>query len=173
MNLSKRLNPSPWRAAAAIVGLALTAAACSDDDPAAPAAPGTVMEVAASAGTFSTLLTAVRAAGLEATLNGSGPFTVFAPTDAAFSKLPAGAIESLLQDRAALSAVLTYHVVPGKLLASDVIGQTSAVTVNGKALAIQVAGGDVRINGVKIVATDIQASNGVIHVIDAVLLPPS
>jgi uncharacterized surface protein with fasciclin (FAS1) repeats len=147
--------------------------ACSDDDPAAPASAGTVVQVATNAGTFNTLVTAVRTAGLEATLNGPGPFTVFAPTDAAFNKLPPGTVQALLQDRAALSAVLTYHVVPGKLLATDVVARTSAVTVNGKAIAIEVVGNEVRINGVKVVTTDIQASNGVIHVIDAVLLPPS
>lgn len=147
-------------------------AACSDDDPAAPEAPGTIVEVAASAGTFNTLIAAVQAAGLEATLNGAGPFTVFAPNDAAFAKLPAGTVDALLQDPQALAAILTYHVVPGRVTASQVVNLTSATTVNGASVSIQVTGGTVRVGGANVLATDVEASNGVIHVIDTVLLPP-
>lgn len=132
----------------------------------------TVVEVAASNPDFSTLVTAVKAAGLADTLSGDGPFTVFAPTNAAFEKLPAGTVENLLkpENKDQLVAVLTYHVVPGKVLAADVAGLTSAVTVNGKAVRIDTSNG-VKIDNASVTATDIQASNGVIHVIDTVILP--
>lgn len=135
-------------------------------------AAGTVVEVAAANPEFSTLVAAVKAAGLDATLSGPGPFTVFAPTNAAFEKLPAGTVESLLkpENKAKLTAILTYHVVPGKVMASQVTGLTEAKTVNGKAAPIDTTSG-VKIGGANVVKTDIAASNGVIHVIDAVLMP--
>ena len=133
---------------------------------------GTVVDVAASNADFSTLVAAVKAAGLVDTLNGAGPFTVFAPTNAAFAKLPAGTVESLLmpENKAKLTAILTYHVVPGAVKAADVAGLTQATTVNGKAVKIDASNG-VKIDAATVVKTDIMASNGVIHVIDTVLMP--
>lgn len=154
-------------------GLALAVlalAACGDDDPVAAPLPSLV-EVAEQAGSFTTLLTALDAADLTSTLGGDGPFTVFAPSDEAFARIPADAIAALLADKELLTAVLTYHVVPGRVLASDVVGLTSAPTVNGKALAISVAGNTVKVDGATVVSTDIEARNGVIHVIDDVLFP--
>ena len=131
----------------------------------------TIVEVAAEAGSFTTLIAAVKAAGLEETLSGPGPLTVFAPTDAAFAKLPAGTVESLLQDPEKLSAILTYHVVAGKVMAADVVKMSSAKTVNGQEVMIKVDGSKVMVNNATVVTTDIDASNGIIHVIDTVLLP--
>ena len=132
-----------------------------------------IIDTAVGAGTFKTLAAAVTAAGLVATLKGDGPFTVFAPSDEAFAKLPAGTVESLLKDIPKLTAILTYHVVAGKVMAADVMtmdGKTAA-TVNGALLKISTTGG-VKLNGeINVVATDIVCTNGVIHVIDSVLLP--
>ena len=132
----------------------------------------TIVGVAAAAGQFKTLVAAVKAAGLVDTLNGKGPFTVFAPTDEAFAKLPAGTLESLLkpENKEKLAGILTYHVVAGKVMAADV--KTSNVkTVNGKEAARKVDAGKVTIGAANVVKTDIAASNGVIHVIDTVLIP--
>lgn len=135
----------------------------------------TIVGTAVSADGFSTLVAALKAGGLVETLEGKGPFTVFAPTDAAFKKLPEGTLSSLLEpaNKAKLVSILTYHVVPGKVLASDVVKLSDAKTVQGKTVAIKVADGTVLINKSKVVKTDIICKNGVIHVIDAVLLPPS
>lgn len=134
----------------------------------------TIVERAIGAGSFNTLVTAVKAAGLVETLSGSGPFTVFAPTDAAFAKLPRATLNALLANPAQLAAVLTYHVVPGKVMAADVVGLSSATSVQGEAISIAVVDGKVVLNGNSTVtATDIPATNGVIHVIDTVILPPS
>jgi uncharacterized surface protein with fasciclin (FAS1) repeats len=130
-----------------------------------------IVATAQAAGQFNTLLTAVEAAGLTTTLRSSGPFTVFAPTDAAFAAVPQATLNALLGDPAALAAVLGYHVVPGSVEASQVVTLTSAPTVNGKPLPITVANGVVRVDGVRVVMTDVRASNGIIHVIDAVLIP--
>jgi uncharacterized surface protein with fasciclin (FAS1) repeats len=132
-----------------------------------------IVDTAIAAGDFNTLVAAIQAAGLVDTLKGDGPFTVFAPTDEAFAALPAGTVESLLEPEnvAKLQAILTYHVVPGKVMASDVTDGTSAATVQGSNVAFVVAGGSVQINGATVTAADIEASNGVIHVIDTVLLP--
>ena len=130
-----------------------------------------IIEVAAGAGSFKTLLAAVEAAGLTATLKGAGPFTVFAPTDAAFAALPPGTVEALLKDPKKLAAILTYHVVSGKVMASTVVGLKSAKTVNGQEVTIKVEMGVVMIDNAKVITTDVAASNGVIHVIDAVILP--
>ncbi|HEY3333911.1 MAG TPA: fasciclin domain-containing protein [Candidatus Limnocylindrales bacterium] len=138
------------------------------------AAMGDIVDVATAAGSFKTLLTAATAAGLVDTLKGPGPFTVFAPTDDAFAKLPAGTVEGLLKDPEALKAILLYHVLAGKVTSDQVVGLTSADTVGGPAIKITVKDGSVYLNDtVKVVTTDIAASNGVIHVIDGVLLPPA
>ncbi len=131
-----------------------------------------IVDTAASAGSFNTLVAAVKAAGLEGTLRGAGPFTVFAPTDEAFAKLPAGTVESLLkpENRAKLQAILTYHVVPGKVMAADVVRLNSAKTVNGQQVRITTGNG-VKVDAANVVSTDIECSNGVIHVIDSVILP--
>ena len=130
-----------------------------------------IVDTAVAAGDFNTLVTAVKAAGLVETLKGEGPFTVFAPTDAAFAKVPTETLNALLADKAALANVLTYHVVAGKVMAADVVKLTSAETVQGQAVSIEVKDGKVYVDGAQVVTTDIKASNGVIHVIDAVILP--
>ena len=130
-----------------------------------------IVDTAVAAGDFNTLVTAVKAAGLVETLKGEGPFTVFAPTDAAFAKVPTDTLNALLADRAALANVLTYHVVAGKVMAADVVKLSSAETVQGQAVSIEVKDGKVYVDGAQVVTTDIKASNGVIHVIDAVILP--
>lgn len=129
-----------------------------------------LVETAVAAGQFQTLVKAVQAAGLAETLAGPGPFTVFAPTDEAFARLPEGALQDLLSKPESLKAVLLYHVVPGKVMAADVAGLTSAKTVLGQSVKIDTASG-VRVNDARVVQADVSASNGVIHVIDAVLLP--
>jgi uncharacterized surface protein with fasciclin (FAS1) repeats len=130
-----------------------------------------IVQVAKSAGTFNTLLTALKATDLDKTLKGKGPFTVFAPTDEAFAKLPAGALDGLLKDPAALKNVLLFHVVSGKVMAKDVVALTEAPTANGQKVSINTANGVVLNGTSNVVKTDIPASNGVIHVIDTVLLP--
>ncbi len=132
-----------------------------------------IVDTAAAAGTFTTLVTAVQAAELVDTLKGAGPFTVFAPTDEAFAKLPAGTVENLLkpENKAQLAAVLTYHVIPGRVMAADIAGKTLNVkTVQGSELAINATSG-VKVNDATVVTADIATSNGVIHVIDTVLMP--
>ena len=166
---------------AAIVGLAGTASAADlDRAPSEPldlprqAATADIVDTAIAAGDFSTLVAAVQAAGLEDTLRGAGPFTVFAPTDAAFAALPAGTLEALLADPDTLADILLYHVVAGEVLAADVVGLTSATAANGDSISIAVVGGGVVLNGsANVVVTDIMTTNGVIHVIDAVILPPA
>jgi len=130
-----------------------------------------IVDTAVEAGSFKTLVTAVQAAGLVDTLKGTGPFTVFAPTDEAFAKLPAGTVEALLKDKEKLAAILTYHVVPGKVMAADAMKLTSAKTANGKTLTIRATNGAVMVDTARVVKTDIVASNGVIHVIDTVVMP--
>ena len=130
-----------------------------------------IVDTAVAAGDFNTLVTAVKAAGLVETLKGEGPFTVFAPTDAAFAKVPTDTLNALLADKAALANVLTYHVVAGKVMAADVVKLTSAETVQGQAVSVEVKDGKVYVDGAQVVTTDIKASNGVIHVIDTVILP--
>ena len=132
-----------------------------------------IVETAVAAGSFTTLAKALTAADLVGTLKGAGPFTVFAPTDAAFAKLPAGTLDNLLkpENKAQLRRILTYHVVAGKVMAADVVKLKSATAVSGDAVSITVMGSGVTVNGAKMVKTDIAASNGVIHVIDTVLIP--
>ncbi|HXH43733.1 MAG TPA: fasciclin domain-containing protein [Bradyrhizobium sp.] len=132
-----------------------------------------IVDTAVSAGSFKTLVTAVKAAGLVKTLKSKGPFTVFAPNDAAFAKLPPGTVESLLKDKAKLAAVLKYHVIPGRVKAADVFGKSLTVaTVQGQPVSVNGNFG-VRVNDAHVIQPDIEASNGVIHVIDTVLLPPA
>jgi uncharacterized surface protein with fasciclin (FAS1) repeats len=132
-----------------------------------------IVDTAVGAGSFKTLVSAVKAADLVETLKGEGPFTVFAPTDEAFAKLPTGTLQDLLkpENKSKLQSILTYHVVAGKVVASDVVGLNSAKTVNGQELSIKVIDGNVMVNDAKVVKTDILCSNGVIHVIDSVVLP--
>lgn len=129
-----------------------------------------IVDTAVAAGNFETLVTAVQAAGLVDTLKGEGPFTLFAPTDEAFAKIPQADLDALLADKEKLTEVLTYHVVSGKVMAADVAGMTSAETVQGSSLTIDASDG-VKVDNATVTATDIKASNGVIHVIDTVLMP--
>jgi uncharacterized surface protein with fasciclin (FAS1) repeats len=129
-----------------------------------------IVDTAKSAGSFNTLVTAVQAAGLVDTLKGPGPFTVFAPTDEAFAKVPKAKLDALLKDKAALTKVLTYHVVPGKVMAADV-KPGMVKTVQGSNLKVSMQGGAVMVDNAKVVKTDIAADNGVIHVIDTVVVP--
>jgi uncharacterized surface protein with fasciclin (FAS1) repeats len=129
-----------------------------------------IVDTAIQAGSFKTLVKAVEAAGLVGTLKGEGPFTVFAPTDEAFSKLPSGTLDALLQNPEQLRAVLTYHVVPGRLMAADVVKKSSVPTAQGQALRIDARDG-VKIANARVVQADIEAGNGVIHVIDSVMIP--
>jgi uncharacterized surface protein with fasciclin (FAS1) repeats len=130
-----------------------------------------IVEVAMAAGSFNTLVAAVKAADLVETLSGPGPFTVFAPTDEAFAQIPEADLNALLADKEALTAVLTYHVVSGAVSSSDVVKLSSAETVNGQSVSIKVMDGKVMIDGATVVTADIEASNGMIHVIDKVILP--
>jgi uncharacterized surface protein with fasciclin (FAS1) repeats len=129
-----------------------------------------IVDTAVAAGSFKTLATALQAAGLVETLKGEGPFTVFAPTDEAFAKIPESDLEALLADKTKLTKVLTYHVVPGKVTAADVVKLSSAKTVEGQSIKIDTSSG-VKVDGANVTQTDIMATNGVIHVIDAVILP--
>jgi uncharacterized surface protein with fasciclin (FAS1) repeats len=132
-----------------------------------------IVDTAVAAGNFNTLVTAVKAADLVQTLKGKGPFTVFAPTDAAFAKLPAGTLDNLLMpaNKSKLAGILTYHVVPGKVTSAKVVTMSQAKTVNGQMLKITAMGGKVMVDGATVVNTDIECSNGVIHVIDSVVMP--
>jgi uncharacterized surface protein with fasciclin (FAS1) repeats len=129
-----------------------------------------IIDTAVSAGNFSTLVTAIKEAGLIDTLSGKGPFTVFAPTDEAFAIIPADTLSAVLADKAKLTSILTYHVVAGKVMAKDVAGMTEAKTVQGSTIAVDTTGG-VKINDAKVVSADIECTNGVIHAIDTVLMP--
>jgi uncharacterized surface protein with fasciclin (FAS1) repeats len=163
---------------AAVVGLAVTASPPAFAGPRAPdakkiekAAAGDVVDTAVADGRFKTLVTAVKAADLVATLKGAGPFTVFAPTDDAFAKIPADTLKAILADKAKLTGILTFHVVAGKLTAADVGKSRSLKTVQGQNLTVAAGKDGVTINGAKVIITDVAASNGVIHVIDTVMLP--
>jgi len=166
---------SEWFSSRSVLAGALLAlvAASGSAAAAAPAPQKDIVDTAVAAGSFQTLAAALQAAGLVETLKGPGPFTVFAPTDAAFAKLPAGTVESLLkpENKAKLTAILMYHVVPGRVLAAQVGGMTSAPTANGQTLAISSENGIVTVDGARVTKADILCSNGVIHVIDTVLLP--
>lgn len=157
---------------AAVLGLALSLALGSSAI--AQSMPDKdIVQTAVSAGTFKTLVAAVQGAGLVDVLKGEGPFTVFAPTDEAFGKLPAGTVENLLkpENKQKLVAILTYHVVAGRVTAGEVVGLSSAKTVNGQNVKIRAKDGAVMVDNARVTATDIMASNGVIHVIDSVIVP--
>jgi uncharacterized surface protein with fasciclin (FAS1) repeats len=159
---------SRWLSLAFAAACALTVVAV----PAASAQQRDIVDTAVGAGQFTTLVKAVQAAGLVDTLKGPGPFTVFAPTDAAFAKLPAGALDQLLANPTQLRSVLTYHVVPGRVMANQVTNGLSANSVQGGPLLFQVGGGSVKVNNsATVVQADVMASNGVIHAIDTVLMP--
>jgi uncharacterized surface protein with fasciclin (FAS1) repeats len=166
-------------AALALVVAACSSAASPSPSPATPAPSpspelGDIVATADAAGSFKTLLQAATAAGLVETLQGEGPFTVFAPTDEAFAALPAGTLDSLLADPEALRQILLYHVVSGAVTADQVVGLTSADSVEGSPIAIAVKDGKVYLNDTaQVTATDVMAANGVIHVIDQVILPPA
>ena len=172
----KFLRPSAFAAFA--VAVALTLSACGSDSEKAmeetteQTSVGTIVDVAVGAGNFSTLVAAVKAADLVETLSGTGPFTVFAPTDEAFAALPAGVLDALLlpENKALLAKILTYHVVSGKVMAADVTDGDVA-TVEGQTVKLSTMDG-VTVNGAKVISADVAASNGVIHAIDAVILPP-
>ena len=132
-----------------------------------------IVDTAMSAGTFSTLVTAITVAGLDTALKSPGPFTVFAPSDDAFSKLPSGTVESLLEDIPTLRKVLEYHVVSGKVMASDVVSLDKATTLAGEDVKITASGSSVKVNDAQVVTPDVETDNGVIHIIDTVLLPGS
>jgi uncharacterized surface protein with fasciclin (FAS1) repeats len=167
----KKMSLYPIAALAAVVALPVLASAQKTSTPKAPMK--NIVQIASEAGTFNTLVAAVKAAGLAETLQGPGPFTVFAPSDAAFAKLPAGTVEGLLADPKKLASILTFHVVSGKVMSGDIVKSNGAkpTTVNGAPLDVVVRGGKVYVNGAQVVTADIVASNGVIHVIDAVLIP--
>lgn len=163
----------PFHAAAALAAL-FTLSACAPAYSSKENIPmKNIVQVAVENGNFNTLVAAVKAAGLAETLQGPGPFTVFAPTDSAFAKLPAGTVDALLMDKGKLASILTYHVLSGKVVSSDIARMNGAnpVTANGQKLDIDVRGGKVYVNGAQVVTADVQASNGVIHVIDGVLMP--
>lgn len=170
-----RYNISKWFSVAVLMSLLLWSAGIAGDysKKKDKKYAKDIVETAVSAGSFETLVAAVKAAGLVETLKGEGPFTVFAPTDEAFAKLPEGTVETLLkpENKEKLQAVLTYHVVSGKVMASDVVKLSSAKTVQGQEVNVTVKDGAVMIDDAKVVKTDIVCSNGVIHVIDAVILP--
>jgi len=156
---------------AALAVLASPAFAGNCGESHAAVASADIVQTAVSAGNFNTLVAAAKAAGLVETLQSEGPFTVFAPTDEAFNKLPEGTVEALLADPDKLREVLLYHVVPGKVMAADVVNLTAATTAQGSDIRILVAENGVRINDANVVQTDIETSNGVIHVVDTVILP--
>lgn len=178
---------SGWTRGSMVAGLAVLVAACGGGDAepeAAPAqveeavveeaveAPGNIVEVAAAAGSFNTLLAAAEAAGLAEVLATGGPFTVFAPTDEAFAALPEGTVEALLADPEALANILLYHVVEGIVTSEQVVGLTSAPSLQGSEISIMAHDGMVMVDDATVIAVDIEASNGIIHVINAVILPP-
>ena len=161
-----------------IIKSTLIAAAAALALATAPAMAGSkaknIVDTAAGAGQFNTLVTAIKAAGLAETLSGKGPFTVFAPTDAAFKKLPAGTLDDLLkpENKAKLASILTYHVVPGKVMSSDLSGTMTPKTVEGSTVKIDATDG-VKVDGATVTTADVAASNGVIHIIDTVIMPKS
>jgi uncharacterized surface protein with fasciclin (FAS1) repeats len=172
----KVLRPAAF--AAVVIATALTLSACGSDSEIAmeetteQTTVGTIVDVASGAGNFSTLVAAVTAADLAETLSGEGPFTVFAPTDEAFAALPDGVLDALLlaENKALLAQILTYHVVSGKVMAADVT-DSDVATVEGQTIKLATEGG-VTVNGATVISADVEASNGVIHAIDQVILPP-
>jgi uncharacterized surface protein with fasciclin (FAS1) repeats len=167
MNSKRRVKVISWMAVAAVAFLSVGALAKPQ------AGSKDIVDTAVAAGSFKTLAAALQAAGLVDTLKGAGPYTVFAPTDEAFAKLPAGTVDELLkpENKEKLVAILTYHVVPGDVMAAQVMKMNSAKTVNGQSVTISAKGGTVMVDDAKVVKADIACSNGVIHVIDTVLMP--
>ncbi len=160
-------------AASAAVFLAAAAPLTNAQPAAKPsAASANIVQTALAAGKFKTLVALLKQSGLAGTLQGKGPFTVFAPTDAAFAKLPKSTLSALAKDKAKLRAVLLYHVAAGRVTAAKVVSLKSVKTLNGKSVKVHVSHGTVTVGGARVIATDIAASNGVIHVIDKVLIPP-
>ena len=155
----------------AVLAAGLVLAAPGTTSGQAPVPTMNIVETAVSAGSFNTLVTALKAAGLVETLSGEGPFTVFAPTDEAFAQIPEDKLNALLADKEALTALLTYHVVAGAMMAEDVIKLSSAETVNGQRVGIEVVDGKVMVDGAEVITADIKTSNGVIHVINKVIMP--
>ena len=168
--MTQRLMILTACAALALGGSAFAGSHPKTGNMASAKAQADIVDVAIAAGSFHTLVAAVQAAGLVDTLKGDGPYTVFAPNDEAFAKIPKADLDALLADREKLVAVLTYHVVPGRVTAEDVVGLRSAVTVQGESLTIGTQGG-VTVDGATVIHPDIEASNGVIHVIDTVVFP--
>ncbi len=164
--------PAAETVAAETVAAPATESSAATADPAAAGAPKDIIDTAVAAGSFNTLAKLLTDAGLVETLKGAGPFTVFAPTDEAFAKVPADTLAKLAADKAMLTQVLTYHVVPGKVMAAD-IAAGDVATVAGPTVTLSVADGKVMVNGATVTTADVVASNGVIHVIDQVLLPPA
>jgi uncharacterized surface protein with fasciclin (FAS1) repeats len=152
---------------------AVAAVAVASPSSASPRAKSDIVGTATAAGDFTTLTGLLRSAGLVGTLRKAGPYTVFAPTDAAFALVPKATLNALMMDRAKLRAVLLYHVVAGKVTAKDVARLHSAKTANGKSVTVRVAGGNVFINGARVTTADVTATNGVIHVVNRVLIPPA
>jgi uncharacterized surface protein with fasciclin (FAS1) repeats len=167
----QQLMPTRFMATATLAFLLAAPAARAQNGDGMKKPTKDIVETAVAAGSFKTLVAAVQAAGLVETLKSKGPFTVFAPTDEAFAKLPAGTVEALLKDKEKLAAILTYHVVSGDVRAAQAMKLSSAKTVNGQSLTIVVKDGTVMIDNAKVVKADIATTNGVIHVIDAVVLP--
>ena len=163
--------------ALAVAALAVAAVAAvggrADAAPTAPEAQKNIVQTAVATGEFKTLVSLVKKAGLAQTLSGKGPFTVFAPTDAAFAKVPKATLNALAKDKAQLKAVLLYHVAAGKVTAAKVVKLKSAKTLEGRSVRIRTTGGKVFVGGARVVTADVLASNGVVHVIDKVLLPPA
>jgi uncharacterized surface protein with fasciclin (FAS1) repeats len=167
-------RPSIVLAAIGIAALFAGPAAASQAGPAAPAkAQANIVQTAVKAGEFKTLVSLLKSAGLASTLAGKGPFTVFAPTDAAFAKVPKATLTALGKDKAQLKAVLLYHVVKGNVTASKVVKLTSAPTLNGKSVSIRTKSGSVFVGGAKVTTADVKTSNGTIHIINRVLIPPA
>jgi uncharacterized surface protein with fasciclin (FAS1) repeats len=152
---------------------AVAAVAVASPASASPRAESDIVGTAIAAGDFTTLTKLLKSAGLVATLRQQGPYTVFAPTDAAFAKVPKATLNALMMDKAKLKAVLLYHVVAGKLTAKDVAKLSSAKTANGKSITIRVAGGNVFVNSAKVIKANVMATNGIIHVVNRVLIPPT
>lgn len=167
------MNRTSLSAVAAIAAVVTLPALALAQHSSKEKAPMNIVQIASQSGKFNTLVAAVKAAGLAETLQGKGPFTVFAPTDAAFAKLPAGTVENLLANPEKLASILTFHVVSGQVMAGDIVKANGAkpATVNGQPLDVVVRDGKVFVNGAQVVTADIVASNGVIHVIDTVLIP--
>ena len=171
MTRTRSILAAGTAAAVAVAALGPAAAVARTEGVPARAASKNIVQTAVAAGQFKTLVSLVKKAGLAGTLSGSGPYTVFAPTDAAFKKVPKATLDALAKDKAKLKAVLLYHVAAGRLTAAKVVKRSSIKTLNGKSVRVRVTGGKVYVGGARVVTPDVKASNGVIHVINKVLIP--